>query len=123
MESQENILADIVSTEVEVSSLQRILSNIIDLILEIGLLVVFYEIIPTEMRAFIIKNRPISTYLFVFAWLTAYRLLTILLLQRTIGMIICRIKYLSRNFQPLTSREKVIATFLVRTKNIRLYES
>jgi len=78
---------------------------------------------PDELRDFLIRNKPVSTYVVIFLWFTLYRLLTILLLQRTIGMILCRCKYLNENLQPLSLKEKLIATIATRTKKIKLYKA
>jgi hypothetical protein len=123
MEQQESIFTDIEINETEVSAVRRILANIIDLILEIGLLVLFYAILPTEIRDILIKNKPFSTYLVVFIWIEIYRLITLLLLNRTIGMVICRSKYLNENFKPLSPVEKITVSFLIRTKKIRIYKA
>jgi len=123
MDSQESILTDIEDPEAEASNAQRILANIIDFVLELVLLVLFYWIMPDELRDFLIRNKPVSTYVVIFLWFTLYRLLTILLLQRTIGMILCRCKYLNENLQPLSLKEKLIATIATRTKKIKLYKA
>jgi len=123
MDSQESILTDIEDPEAEASNAQRILANIIDFVLELVLLVLFYWIMPDQLRDFLIRNKPVSTYVVIFLWFTLYRLLTILLLQRTIGMILCRCKYLNENLQPLSLKEKLIATIATRTKKIKLYKA
>ena len=123
MESEESILTDIVSDEEEVSVPQRILANVIDFVLEIGLLVLLYKTLPSDLRVFLIKNKSISTYIVIFSLFTLYRLVNMLLFERTIGMILCRCKYLNENLQPLSLGEKLIATIAVRTKKIRIYKA
>ncbi|MEO7313216.1 MAG: hypothetical protein ABIX01_22715 [Chitinophagaceae bacterium] len=123
MEMQENFLADIQASEIEASYLQKILSQIIDAILEIGSLVIFYLTGPDEILYLIVRNEPVSNYIVVFTWFMTYRLLTILLLQRTIGMMVCTIKYLNNNLQPLSTGEKMIATFGLRMGKIKMYKT
>ena len=120
MELQENLLTDIEEPEVEASQGLKILSIVIDVILEIGLLVLFYKILPDELRSYLIDT-TISSYLITFVLFTGYRVITIFALQRTLGMIICRIKYLNEELQPLTSGEKMTAVF-IRSKKIKMYK-
>ena len=123
MELQESILTDIEPTEIEATLVQRVLSFSIDFILEIGSLVIFYLTLPTNISSFLYRNNPISNYLVVFAWFIIYRLITIMLFQRTIGMAICRTKYLNNNLQPLSGGEKMIAVFGFRSKKIKVYKA
>lgn len=122
MELQENLLNDIEAAEREASPAQKILSNIIDIVLEMGIVFLFYKFLPKDMRALLIRNKQVATYIVVFALFSTYRLLTILLLQRTIGMIICGTKYLTEKLQPLSSREKIIVTFSTMSGKIKIFK-
>jgi hypothetical protein len=123
METQQNLLTDVEPQETLSTTPQRIFTNIIDYVLEIAVLAVIYIFMPDEMRLLMSKYKPYATYLLVFLVFTAYRMITIVLLQRTIGMILCRTKYLNENLAPLMFGEKMIATFAVRTKNIKIYKA
>ena len=123
MEPQESILTDIEDPQTEASPPQRILANIIDFIIELGILVLFYLVMPAVLREFIIRNKPVSTYVVFFLWFSLYRLFTLFLLLRTIGMIVCRIKYLNQELQPLSLAEKLVVTMATRTKKIKLYKA
>ena len=123
MEVEESILTDIDPTEIEASPVQRILSFIIDLILEIGSLVILYIILPNDLKIFLDRNNPIYRYVVVFLWFMLYRLITIMLFQRTIGMSICRTKYLNANLQVLSGGEKLIAVIDIRIKKIKVYKA
>jgi hypothetical protein len=120
MQLQEDVLTDIELPQTEASTLQKIVSFLIDLGLEIAPMILFFLIIPDNIRAFLYQHKPISNYGVVFVWIMAYRLITILLFGRTIGMAICKIKYLNDHFQLLSGEEKMIAIIGVRTKKIKM---
>jgi uncharacterized RDD family membrane protein YckC len=122
MDLQENLLTDIEVPQVEAPQGLKILSGIIDFVLEIGLLILLYIILPGEIRSYLIKTEAISTYLVTFAWITIYRIITIFAFQRTVGMIICRIKFLNEDLQPLSPGEKMTAVF-IRSKKIKVYKA
>jgi hypothetical protein len=120
MQLQEDVLTDIEPLETEASTVQKIVSFLIDFGLEIGSLILFFLIIPNNIHAYLYQHKPLSNYVVVFVWIIAYRLITILLFDRTIGMAICKTKYLNDHFQLLSSEEKMIAIIGVRTKKIKM---
>jgi uncharacterized RDD family membrane protein YckC len=123
MEPQDSILEDIEETPTELPRARRIAAGIIDGVVEVVLILSFYWIIPTQWLEFLAQYKPVSSYVVVFLWFTLYRLFTILLLQRTIGMILCRCKYLNEKLQPLSLKEKLIATIVNKSSKIKLYKA
>jgi hypothetical protein len=59
--------------------------------------------------------------LYIFALLPVYRLLTLLLMNETIGMRIASIQLLNGNFKMLSLVEKLCAAFFVLIHDVRYY--
>lgn len=123
MQSQDSILSDIEKEETESSYWQRVLSNMIDWLIEVGLFVGIYFIIPIESIAGLLNEKTYLSYIAIFILIFSYRLVCLLLFGKTIGMMICNIKYLNAGLQPLSPTQKMIAAFATRTGSIRLYKN
>ncbi|MGB4844679.1 MAG: RDD family protein [Ferruginibacter sp.] len=122
MEDKDSIFSDIQTTEVEAAYFQRALTNLIDWAIDILLIVTLYLLLPKEIISTLINTKSYSTYIIVFVLMLVYRLLCLLVFGKTIGMMLCKIKYLNSTLQPLTQKEKLIAVFAVRTSNIKYYK-
>ena len=123
MEPQENLLTDIAPNETEASDGQRIAGNIIDFALEIAPFFFLYKILPDSINNYLFEHKPVSNYVVAFVLIFLYRFLSILLLQRTIGMIICSTKYLNKELQPLSGGERLLIVFLPKAKGTKVYKS
>ncbi len=123
MDNNETIFSDLETNEVEPPYWQRLVANIIDAIIEIGLMVTIYFLMPADVWYSLLQERTFARYLIFFGVLFLYRLICILSIGRTIGMAICRIKYLNADLQPLSMKEKWIAVFAVRTPKIKYYKA
>jgi len=122
MEQQESLLEDIKADEVEASYTQRLFTNIMDWIIEIVLIVGFYFFSPRKFIAQLFEINYLMKYIIAFSILFGYRLISILLTGKTIGMNISRVKYLNGDLLPLTTKEKLVAVFTTRTKEIKYYK-
>ena len=122
MESQESIFNDIASQETAASFFHRLIANLIDVVIELGSMIALYILLPAEIRWVLITTNGVYTYLVFFIWITLYRFIMLSIYKRTIGMIICKVKYLNSSLQPLTRREKITATFALRTNKIKVFK-
>lgn len=122
MDNNETIFSDLETHEVEPPYWLRVVANIIDAIIEIGLMVFIYLLMPYELWYNLMQEKRFARYLIFFSVLFLYRLICILSLGRTIGMLLCRIKYLNADLQPLSAKEKWIAVFAVRTPKVKYYK-
>jgi uncharacterized RDD family membrane protein YckC len=122
MEEMNSILEDINAEEVEASLGQRSLAIILDIILEVSLIVAFYFLAPREKVLQILDIHPYMTYVLAFIIIFSYRVICISIFGRTIGMMICNLKYLNNNLQALSSKQKLIAIIASRTSGIRFYK-
>lgn len=108
--------------ETECSFTQRFFTILIDIAIEISLVFAVYLLAPREfIRQLIIHESPLR-FMITLGIIFTYRFACIFLMEKTIGMRICKIKYLNHNLQPLTTKEKFIAVFRSRTDKIRFYK-
>ena len=122
MEESNSILDDIKIEEIEAPYFQRLITTLFDIIIEISMMVAFYLIFKESILKLLEANsymRYIITLIIIFA----YRLVCILLFEKTIGMIISKVKYLNNSLQPLSSKERLIAVFATKTSNIKYYKA
>ena len=123
MEDNDSIFSDINYKEVEASYIQRLLSSLIDIVLSILLLLMLYKFLPVEITIGVINSTTISRYIFIFLVMELYRLILLLVFGKTIGMMVCQIKYLNAVYQPLSTKEKFKISIVVRTSAIRYYKN
>lgn len=122
MENTDSILSDIQNSETEAPYFQRLLASLIDVAVEIFIVFVIYITIPKEIILRLIGSNTYTSYFLIFFILLLYRFITIIIFQKTIGMMLCRLKYLNGNLEPLTIKQKLIAVFIPRTQSIKYYK-
>jgi uncharacterized RDD family membrane protein YckC len=123
VEDKDSIFSDLQTTEVECPYLQRVFANLIDWAIDILLMVILYLLLPKEILSGLINAKSYSIYIIVIVLMLVYRLISILLFSRTVGMMICSVKYLNKSLQPLSGNEKLIAVIAVQTSGIKYYKA
>jgi hypothetical protein len=123
MEDKDSIFSDIQTTEVECPYLQRVFTNLIDWVIDILLIIILYLLLPKGILSGLINTKSYSTYILLFVLMIVYRLISILLFGRTVGMMICSVKYLNSSLLPLSGKEKLIAAIAVQTAGIKYYKA
>ncbi len=121
MEDQDSIFSDIKATEVEASLEQRFLANFIDIIIEVIILVGIYLLLPNDVLSRAVNN-PFIAYPAIFVLLFAYRVTSLLLYGKTIGMVLSRTKYLNKKLDPLSVKEKILGVFIGKAAGIKRYK-
>ena len=121
MEDQDSIFSDMKVTEVEASLEQRFLANFIDLVIEAIILVTIYLLMPNDVLSRVINN-PFIAYPAIFVLLFAYRVTSLLLYGKTIGMALSRTKYLNRKLESLSVKEKILGVFIGKAAGIKRYK-
>jgi uncharacterized RDD family membrane protein YckC len=101
MEQNDSILDDIKMHEVEAPYFQRLAVTLLDLVFEIGLMVAFYILLPSETMYKLLGTTSYMKYIVTLFIIFFYRFSCIFLFGKTIGMAICGVKYLNNNLQPL----------------------
>lgn len=122
MENTDSILSDIQNSETEASYFQRILASLIDFAVEIFIVLLIYITIPKEIILRLIGSNAYTSYFLIFFILFLYRFICIIIFQKTIGMMLFRLKYLNGNLEPLSIKQKLIAVFIPRTQSIKYYK-
>lgn len=122
MEQHESILEDIRTTEIEAPGWKKFVAAIIDFAIEIGIIVGFYFLMPRDILASLLDGKPFMKYIIAFFIIFGYRLVCIMGAGKTVGMTLCKIKYLNSKQEPLSTGEKLTAVAINRT-GIRMYKS
>jgi uncharacterized RDD family membrane protein YckC len=122
MEERDSILEDFKTEAVEASSSQKVITTLIDLVIEVGILVAFYFLFPRDILLQLLELNSFMRYITALVIILSYRLICILLAGKTIGMIICNVKYLTADQQPLSLKERLVAVIANRTANIKYYK-
>lgn len=122
MEQNESILEDINVAETEAPYGQRFLANLLDWIIEIAIMVGFYFLMPRDFITNLFTETPFMKYVVAIVLMLSYRFVCILATGRTIGMAICKIKYLNSNQEPLSATEKLTAV-TIKTAGIKYYKA
>jgi len=121
---QKNLLNEhIETTETEASYFHGLIVILADLSLEIAIIVGYYFIFPSQIIMDLLKEYPYMKYVIVLALIMAYRTTCILLMGKTIGMVLFKVKYLNRDLESLTLKDKLIAILATKTNSIRFYKA
>ena len=123
MEEKDSILDDFKTEAVEASTSQRVITTLVDLVIEVSILVSFYFLFPRDLLLELLELNSFMRYILALVIILSYRLVCILISGRTIGMIMCGVKYLNRELQPLTLKERLVAVIASRNSNIKYYKS
>ena len=122
MENQDTIFSDLDENFEEATYIQRFLASAIDTVITIGGIVLFMKLMPDEIVYNFFGTGKIKIYIFIFLVIIVYRVVCLLVFDKTIGMMIIKIKYLKEARYPLSSREKIIISLASLTKKFRLYK-
>lgn len=121
MENNDSILSAIESRETEATYIQRALSNGVDVVIEITIIIGLSFLISALFPGIISSNAYVR-YSLVLAVMLLYRLLSVLLFQKTIGMIVLRLKYLNTHLEPLSRKEQLLAVAPFKTSRVKIYK-
>jgi len=122
MENNDTIFSEIESTETEATWLQGFLTKLLDFAIDILFLFLIYKLVPRDLFLGIARLGSGIIFIIVILVATVYRFLFLLLFNKTIGMMICRVKFLNKGLQPLSAKEKLLSIFRSRFSKIRYYK-
>jgi uncharacterized RDD family membrane protein YckC len=123
MEEKNSILEDFKTEAIEASTTQKAITTIVDLVIEVGILVSFYFLFPRDILLELLELNSFMRYILALVIILSYRFICILLAGKTIGMIICGVRYLNRDLQPLSLKERLVAVIASRNSNIKYYKA
>jgi uncharacterized RDD family membrane protein YckC len=121
MENNQSILSDLVSNETEVSVIQGFLTRGIDIAIEVALIFLFYRIVPESVLLSLANRMSFMRWIIVIVIIITYQFFFLFLFGKTLGMMISQVKYLNRDLQPLSTKEKLMSLFRSRFSSIRFY--
>lgn len=121
-ENDGSFLTDIENKEEEATYFQRVISNIIDWVIDLIFFIVLYLLIFRHLFSMLGSGKSYLTYFLIIIIMWAYRFSMLLLFEKTIGMAISKIKYLNEELLPLTNKQKLIATIVIRNKSIKFFK-
>jgi uncharacterized RDD family membrane protein YckC len=122
MENKDTIFSDINPDETEAGAVQGILTRLIDSVIDFLILFLLYKFVPRDLFLSITNGSPFLIFIFVIAVFLLSRLLLLMIFGKTIGMMICRIKLLNEQLQPLSTGERLLSLFRTRFSKIRYYK-
>jgi uncharacterized RDD family membrane protein YckC len=121
MENSQSILSDIVPNETEVSVIQGFLTRVIDIAIEVALIFLFYRIVPESVLFSLANRSSFMRWIIVIVIIITYQFFFLFLFSKTPGMMVCQVKYLNRDLQSLSTKEKLMSLFRSRFSSIRYY--
>lgn len=121
-ENNDTIFSEIEAAEMEATLLQRFMTGLIDFAIDMLLIFLVYKIIPRDIFVSIAKLNSILIPIIVILIVAVYRFIFLMLFNKTIGMMIFKVKFLNKRFQPLSNKEKLLSIFRTRFSQIKLYK-
>ncbi|WP_462250942.1 RDD family protein [Ferruginibacter sp.] len=122
MDHNDTIFTDIQNHEAEVTMIQGFLTRLIDFAIDMGIIFLIYMLIPREAFLNLISLSSFIIPAIVILLIGVYRFLFLMLFNKTIGMMLCKVKFLNKEFKPLSSKEKVLSIFRTRFSSIKYYK-
>lgn len=117
-----DLFSEINSDETEVTLLQGFLTRLIDFAIDILILLLIYKFIPRDIFVSLIRASSFSIVIIAIIVSVVNRFFFLLLFNKTIGMMICNVKYLNGKLQPLSIKEKIVSLFRTRFSSIKYYK-
>lgn len=122
METQDTIFSDITPDETEAGMLLVFFTRVFDFAIDILILLLVYWLLPFDALLYLTSITRVMLPILIIAVSTAYRLIFLLLFNKTIGMMLCRVKLLNKDLQPLSPKGKLISIFKSRFSSIKYYK-
>ncbi|MGC4103804.1 RDD family protein [Ferruginibacter sp.] len=122
MDNNDTIFTDLVPKETEASKLQAVLSSSIDFAIDIMNIVlsIKFSPLPDLLRA--MGGESVAFLIGMLLLVTLYRFIFLVFFNKTIGMMITRIKLLNGNLKPLSTLEKLTSIYRTRFSKIKYYK-
>lgn len=122
LQNNDTIFSEVEFKETEITSLQGFLIWLLDFVIDILIFFLVYTIMPLDI---LVKIETLdSTFITIIVILvaTVNRFLFLLLFDKTISMMVFRVKLLNKQLQPLSNKEKVLSLFRSRFSKMVYYK-
>lgn len=123
MENNDTIFSDIEKTEIEAPYFKRMAANFIDWVFELVLIFSSYIVLPRSIILEISDSDSYLRFIIILFFIILYRLVCLLSFNKTIGMGLLRLKYLNSSLQPLSVKQKIIASLAPKISDIRMFNN
>lgn len=100
----------------------RFFSRIIDFAIELLILFLIYNFIPGDLLQSMYAENSFIIFFIIISVAILYQFFCLHFFQKTIGMTICRIKYLNKELKPLSTGEKLASIFRTRFSPVKYYK-
>jgi len=121
-ENNDSIFSEIEPAKIEATPLQRFMTGLLDFAIDILLIFLIYKIVPRNLLTSFFGLSSIFILIVVILVATVYRFLFLIFFNKTIGMMIFKVKFLNKQLQPLSNLEKLRSTFRTQFSTIKLYK-
>jgi len=118
--TNDTIFTDIESPEIEATYWQKHAFSLIDAAISISIVFALLKLLPNDL---IVKlTISVSSTVWILITLVLYRLVTTLIIGRTIGMLLCRVKYLNAEMKELSLGQKLSTVIFILLNDIKYYK-
>ena len=104
----------------EVNPIKKNIAGIIDAAIIIAFVVVLTSFLPQNILDKL--QHPIRIEFYILILLALYRMVLIIFFNETVGMRICKIKFLNGSLQSLSLKEKILAAFFILINGTGYYD-
>ncbi len=122
MENQDTIFSDITPKEIEAGILQKFFTPVFDIAVDMLIIYLLYLVLPRDAFMYLIGISRAMIPAIIVTVSIVQKLFFLLLFNKTVGMILCRVKLLNKDLQPLSPKEKFISLFRSRFSSIKYYK-
>ena len=120
-DKSEEIISKAEFIEIEATPVQRFMTGLLDFAIDIAFIFLLY-ITGVRNLISVSQLRPAHILVIVILLATIYRYLFLLLFNKTLGMMLFRVKFLNKKLEPLSKVEKLYSIFRTRFSQIKLYK-
>ena len=120
MANEENLLEEYKAPETETGYFKKLFLSFIDGAVVMGTWYLLYRYLPYEIQMNSIRAVPPT--LVAFLLLLLYRVIAMFGFKQTIGMLLFKVKLLTKEQQELSKTQRWMATFLVFMNEIKYFD-
>ena len=120
MENEDNLLGEFKEPPVESGYFKKLFLGVVDGAIVYALFYMLYRFLPYDLQMNTI--RAIYPGLVFLGMVILYRLIALFGFNQTIGMRVLKIQYLTKDHHELSSMQKLMATFLIFTDQVKHFD-
>jgi uncharacterized RDD family membrane protein YckC len=122
LQNNDTIFSGAEFTETEATPQQGFATRLFDFAIDMFFLFLIFKLTPLNILVKMENISTLSVPIVILFTVTVYRFMFLLLFNKTIGMMVCKVKLLKKDCQPLSNKEKLISVFRTRFSQIKYYK-